>query len=86
MECAVCTEFGRPFCTLIKEFRHGPPSLQQSLGHVLGVLDYNAHPHILPEAVDYLLGGTSLEVGCWIPSTVSACYPHLTGDYSLQPE
>lgn len=50
------------FLTLIKEFRHGPPSLQQSLGHVLGVLDYDAHPHVLPEAVDCLLESISSEV------------------------
>ena len=63
-------------CTLIREFRHGPPSLQQSLGHVLGVLDYDAHPHVLPEAVDCLLESISSEVRSRIPSTVSTCYPH----------
>ncbi|KAH0832066.1 hypothetical protein J3R83DRAFT_12974 [Lanmaoa asiatica] len=55
------TEFERLFCTLIKEFRHGSPSLQQSLGHVLGVLDYNSHPRVLPEATDCLLESISSE-------------------------
>lgn len=76
MYCAVCTEIGRLSCTLIKEFGHGSPSLQQSLGRVLGVLDYDAHPHALPQAVDCLLESISSEVGIWTPSTVSACYPH----------
>ena len=29
--------------------------MQQSLARLLGVLDYNAYPHALPEAVDCLL-------------------------------
>lgn len=62
MFCAVCTELERLPFTLIREFRNGPPPLQQSLGHVLGVLDYYAHPHVLPEVVDYLLESISSEV------------------------
>ncbi|KIJ62569.1 hypothetical protein HYDPIDRAFT_157330 [Hydnomerulius pinastri MD-312] len=46
---------------LIREFKDGSPSLQQSLGHVLGVLDYDAHPHGLKEAVDCLLESVSME-------------------------
>ncbi|KAG2129100.1 TBCD protein [Suillus clintonianus] len=40
---------------LIKDFRHGPQSLQQSLGYTLGVLNYNAHPHGFSEVVKCLL-------------------------------
>ncbi|KIJ17787.1 hypothetical protein PAXINDRAFT_167765 [Paxillus involutus ATCC 200175] len=46
---------------LIREFKHGSASLQQSLGHVLGVLNYDAHPHGLAEAVDCLLESVSPE-------------------------
>ncbi|OAX38758.1 ARM repeat-containing protein [Rhizopogon vinicolor AM-OR11-026] len=40
---------------IIKEFRHGPQLLQQSLGYTLGVLDYNAHPHAFSEVIKCLL-------------------------------
>ncbi|KIK93339.1 hypothetical protein PAXRUDRAFT_145292 [Paxillus rubicundulus Ve08.2h10] len=58
MRRVVCTKCG---CTLIREFKYGSASLQQSLGHVLGVLNYDAHPHGLAEAVDYLLESVSPE-------------------------
>ncbi|KAF8133796.1 TBCD protein [Boletus edulis] len=55
MDCSLLVQ------RLIKEFRQGSPSLQQSLGHVLGVLDYDAHPHVLPAAIDCLLESISSE-------------------------
>ncbi|KIN99611.1 hypothetical protein M404DRAFT_16471 [Pisolithus tinctorius Marx 270] len=47
--------------TYIREFKHGLPPLQQSLGYLLGVLDYHAHPHGLPEVVECLLDNVSME-------------------------
>lgn len=50
------------FDTLIREFRSGSYASQQSLGHFLGVLDYNAYPHDLPEALECLLESVSPSV------------------------
>lgn len=36
--------------------------MQQSVSRVLGVLDYNAHPHGLQEAIRYLLGCVNPQV------------------------
>jgi hypothetical protein len=38
--------------------------MQQSLGRVLGVLDYDAHPHGIRRAVDYLLASVDASVNC----------------------
>ncbi|KAI0044399.1 TBCD protein [Auriscalpium vulgare] len=52
--------------TLIRDFRSGSPSHQESLAHVLGELDYTAHHHGLPEVVRCLLesvdSGSSLRM------------------------
>lgn len=45
----------------IKEFKHSLPLLQQSLGYLLGVLDYSAYQHSLPEVVECLLDSVSVE-------------------------
>lgn len=45
----------------IREFKRGPPPLQQSLGYLLGVLDYHAHPHGLSEVMECLLDNVSME-------------------------
>jgi hypothetical protein len=42
-------------CTLMTEFRKGAPAHQQSLGRLLGVLDYLTHPACLGQAVQCLL-------------------------------
>ncbi|KAI6129812.1 TBCD protein [Pisolithus croceorrhizus] len=42
-------------------FKRGLPPLQQSLGYLLGVLDYHAHPHVLSEVVECLLDNVSME-------------------------
>ncbi|KAI6099571.1 TBCD protein [Pisolithus croceorrhizus] len=42
-------------------FKRGLPPLQQSLGYLLGVLDYHAHPHGLSEVVECLLDNVSME-------------------------
>lgn len=39
----------------IKEFSSGTPVLQQSLGTLLGVLDYKAYPHNMPDVIQCLL-------------------------------
>ncbi|KAF8895385.1 ARM repeat-containing protein [Infundibulicybe gibba] len=39
----------------LTELSTGLPPVQQSLGRVLGVIDYNTHPNSLPEAIDCLL-------------------------------
>ncbi len=36
--------------------------MQQSVCRVLGVLDYNAHPHGLQDAIQYLLGCVNKQV------------------------
>lgn len=41
--------------TFIREGKTSPPAVQQNACRVLGVLDYNAHPHGLLPAVDFLL-------------------------------
>ncbi|KAG5635355.1 hypothetical protein H0H81_011556 [Sphagnurus paluster] len=45
------------FCisTLIRELSSSPPIIQQSLGTVLGAVDYSAHTNALPEATQCLL-------------------------------
>lgn len=48
--------------TLIREFRSGSSTSQQSLGRFLGVLDYNAYPHGLSEALECLLESVSPSV------------------------
>ncbi|KAI6166541.1 TBCD protein [Pisolithus thermaeus] len=50
-----------PLYTYIREFKRGLPPLQQSLGYLLGVLDYHAHPHVLSEVVECLLDNVSME-------------------------
>ncbi|KAI6114406.1 TBCD protein [Pisolithus sp. B1] len=45
-------------------FKRGLPPLQQSLGYLLGVLDYHAHPHGLSEVVECLLDNVSMELPC----------------------
>ncbi|KAI0269819.1 TBCD protein [Gloeopeniophorella convolvens] len=38
----------------IKDFRSGSPMMQQSLAHLLGVMDYASRSHALPEAIQCL--------------------------------
>lgn len=45
----------RAVLTLTREFRTGPPHMQQSLGRFLGILDYDAHPHGLLDVIQCLL-------------------------------
>lgn len=55
--CAVIYVYLRlSFFTLIRDIRSGSPAMQQSLCRVLGVLDYDAYPHGLEDAIKCLLG------------------------------
>jgi tubulin-specific chaperone D len=42
-------------CTFIRDFRSGSPTMQQGLARLLGLMDYQSHPHALPEAIDCLV-------------------------------
>ncbi|KZT19455.1 TBCD protein [Neolentinus lepideus HHB14362 ss-1] len=46
--------------TYITEFVSGTPTLQQSLGRLLGALDYTAYAHDLPDAIQCLLDAVDL--------------------------
>ena len=42
--------------------KRGPPTMQQSLARVLGVINYSKHPSALPQAINYLLDGVKSKV------------------------
>jgi hypothetical protein len=48
--------------TWITEYQNGSPALQQSLGRLLGVLDYKKYPTGLKNAVDCLLSSVDPSV------------------------
>jgi len=47
---------------LIQEFRVGLPPMQQSLGTLVGVLDYEAFPHGLENALTFILESVDRKV------------------------
>lgn len=59
----------------IREFRVGLPPMQQSLGILVGMLDYKAFPHGSGNALTFILESVDRKVR----ARASHCVPRLTG-------
>ncbi|PPR01746.1 hypothetical protein CVT24_001566 [Panaeolus cyanescens] len=89
---AVQEAAARALAVLIKELKVGSPIMQQSLARLLGMIDYNTHRNILPQAVTYLLdkvketSKSTIETrrGCYqaMPCILTLVSPHFNSHVS----